>query len=161
MVTLGFAVLASALVSAAEPIRVVLVMPKGSQTLARQVSRFDDALRRSTGRIAWAGSLVDADAVVQFTNYRRTVNHEGKSADWWYGQYKLLSPPPQQESASRPSVEPFIFVVGDAEDWHVEPAVNLLAEHLARALELAPSSAKRPFKSHGAAEQGVEADEAR
>jgi hypothetical protein len=145
IVTLAFAVLGSALVSAAEPMRIVLVMPKGSETLARQVSRFDDALRRSTGRIAWAGSLVEADAVVQFTNYRRTINHEGKSADWWYGQYKLLSPPPQHDATSRPSVEPFMFVVGDVEDWQVEPAVNLLADRLARALELAPYSAKRPF----------------
>ena len=124
-----------------EQIRVLLVMPTASGRLARQVSRFEDALRRSTGRLVRADSLADADAVVQFTAYRRTVDDKGASQDWWYGQYRLLKPDRQNANGPR-SAERFGLVVMDREDWQVEPALELLGVTLARALGLAPNSPK-------------------
>jgi len=127
--------------ASAERIQVLLVIPTESGKLARQVSRFEDELRRSTGRVVRAHSLADADAVVQFTIYRRSVNDKGVSQDWWYGQYKLLKPPRQGAGGER-SAQRFAFVVSDCEDWQVQPAVGLLGVTLARALGLTPYSAK-------------------
>ena len=130
----------SALASAGQ-IRVLLVMPTESGRLGHQVAQLEDALRRSTGRVVRAKSLADADAVVQVTTYRRVVNDKGESQDWWYGQYSLLKHPRQVAGGQR-SAERFVLVVMDREDWQVEPALELLGVTLAKALGLAPSSAK-------------------
>ena len=145
------AVLCSALVllasvsASADQIRVLLVMPAESGRLARQVSRFEDALRRSSGGVVRAQSLLDADAVVQFTSYRRLLPAGGKSQDWWYGQYKLLTATGEGDRAQA-SIKPFAFVVGDCEDWQVERALDLLGATLARALGWPPQPSKGDAK---------------
>jgi len=116
-------------------IRVLLIMPAESGRLGRQVAQLEDALRRSTGRVVRAESLADADAVVQVTTYRRSVNEKGESQDWWYGQYSLLRR--MKEGAGRQrTAEPFALVVMDREDWQVEPALELLGVTLAKAMGL-------------------------
>jgi hypothetical protein len=138
-------VLLTASGAAAQQIRVLLVIPTGSAKLARQVARFDDALRKANGRIVQANTLADADAVVQFTNYRRAVDDKGESEDWWYGHFKLLTPPVGGDEAA-PEVPPlFQLLVIGREDWEVEPAVELLGRTLARALGL-----EAPAKDDGA-----------
>jgi hypothetical protein len=141
LATLAAALLSSGTPEAAEPIRVLLIIPSGSPTLTRQVSQFEDALRRSNKQVARAESLAEADAVVQITRYRRTTDPNGVPQHWWYGFYKLLAPP-KQGTFTR-AAEPFTLVVGDVEDWQVEPAVTLLGVTLARAMGLAPYSATR------------------
>jgi hypothetical protein len=123
--------------SAAEPIRILVVVPGGSVALARQVRLFEDALRRSRGPVARAVSLAEADAVVQFTAYRRVIS-EGKPQDWWYGHYILLQAPSQETSSA--GAKRFAFVVMDREDWQVEPVLKMLGTTLGGALGLAPAS---------------------
>jgi hypothetical protein len=134
---LGMALLPVNTSSAAEPIRILVVMPGGSIELARQVRLFEDALRRSRGPVARAASLADADAVVEFTAYRRVIS-EGKPQDWWYGRYILLQAPAAE--ATTAGAKRFVFVVGDREDWQVEPVLNMLGTTLGGALGLAPAS---------------------
>ena len=96
--------------------------------------------------------------MVQFTAYRRVIR-EAKAQDWWYGHYILLQAPTQEASSA--GAKRFGFVVIDREDWQVEPVLNMLGRTLGGALGLAPASLPGESPEHGAAEQGVEADEAR
>jgi hypothetical protein len=123
--------------SAGEPIRILIVIPGASGTLARQVRLFEDALRRSRGPVARAASLAEADAVVQFTAYRRVIR-EGKPQDWWYGHYILLQAPFQEPSSA--GAKQFTFVVIDREGWQVEAVLNMLSRTLGGALGLPPAS---------------------
>jgi len=136
------AVLLTGSAASAQQIRVLLVIPGGSGQLARQVARFDDALRKANGRIVQAHTLADADAVVQFTSYRRAFDDKGESEDWWYGQFKLLRPPVRDAQATPGTSPLFQLLVIGREDWEVEPAVELLGRALARALGLEKATAK-------------------
>jgi hypothetical protein len=119
----------------AEPIRVLVVMPGESGKLARQVTQFEDALRRSRGRVVRAASLADADAVVQFTAYRRVISDKGEPQDRWYGHYVLLNAPSQGAGSVGGATRFGLIVIG-REDWQVEPVVELLGVTLGRALGL-------------------------
>jgi hypothetical protein len=86
--------------------------------------------------------LAEADAVVEFTSYRRVIVDKGKPQDRWSGQYLLLQPAPH----GRPGAQRFNFVVIDREDWQVEPVLEMLANRLGSELGLAAVSqeAKSP-----------------
>jgi hypothetical protein len=119
--------------SCAEQLRILVVMPSGSAKLIRQVTQFEDALRHSQGPVVQARSLAEADAVVQFTEYRRRVDDKGVSQDWWYGNYVLLKES-SQEPRSTGGANRFTLIVIDREDWQVEPVLELLGTTLRRAL---------------------------
>ena len=84
-----------------------------------------------------ADSLADADAVVQFTAYRRVVRDKGEPQGWWYGHYVLLRAP-SHKAHSVPGAERFTLVVIGREDWQVEPALEMLGTTLSRALGPTP-----------------------
>jgi hypothetical protein len=126
----------------AEPIRILVVMPAEAGKLAQQVKRFEDALRRSRGPIARAAYLGEADAVVEFTSYRRVTSDNAKPQDWWSGHYVLLQPPPQGNRRFA-RAQRFAYVVIDREDWQVEPVLNMLGTTLSGALGLVPASQKK------------------
>ncbi len=128
--------------SAVEPIRILVVMPGEPGKLAQQVRQFEDALRTSRGPVGRASSLAEADAVVEFTAYRRMVGDKGKPQDWWYGHYILLQAP-SQGARSIQGAKRFTLVVIDREDRQVEPVLELLGTTLGGALGLAP------FSKHG------------
>ena len=118
----------------APPVRVLLIVPAESGQLSKQVALLDRALAESRGFLSRAASLDEADAVVQFTRYRQTVDDKGVTSDWWDGQYRLLTAParemrPHGEAASR-----FSLLIIDQESWEMRPVVDLLARTLARAL---------------------------
>jgi hypothetical protein len=123
----------------AEPLRILVVTPGGSARLTRQVTQFEDALRRSQGPIVRATSLAEADAIVQFTAYRRVIDGKGVPQDWWYGHYVLLKTP-SQDARSVAGAKRFALVVIDREDWQVEPVLDLLGTTLRRALRPAQPS---------------------
>jgi hypothetical protein len=129
---LGFALLIPSSASA-QAIRVLLVVPSEPAKLARQVSRFNETLGESRGPLVSARSLSEADAVVQFTKYRRAFDQKGESEDWWEGEFQLLTPPVRGAQLAAPP-KPFMLLVIGREDWQVGPAVELLARTLARAL---------------------------
>jgi hypothetical protein len=156
---LALALLASSGAAAVQEIRVLIVIPNGSAKLARQVTRFDDALRKSGARVVRANTLADADAVVQFTNYKRLIDDKGEPQDWWYGQFKLLKPPVRKGHGAPKTSPPFCLVVFGHDDWQVEPAVELLGRTLARALGLEKSTKETELSEGRAAEQRDEADE--
>ena len=134
---------------AEEPIRVLVVMPGGDHSLARQVRLVEDALRRSDGPVARANSLADADAVVQFTAYHRVIR-EGKSQDWYYGHYVLLH---AQSGQSFAGAKRFGMIAIESEDWQVEPVLRMLGRTLGAALGLSPASHER--KLEGRRPQGI------
>lgn len=118
----------------APPVRILLVIPTESGKLSKQVALLDRALAESRGFLSRARSLDEADAVVEFTRYRQTVDDKGVTSDWWDGQYRLLTAParemrPHGEAASR-----FSLLIIDQESWEMRPVVDLLARTLARAL---------------------------
>ena len=137
LIAVGATLLLTASSVSAQQIRVLLVIPTGSSRLARQVARLNDALGKSKGRIVQANTLQDADAVVQFTNYRRVVDAKGESEDWWYGEYFLLKRPirppvpPPGAVPGVPQSPTFVVVVYGREDWEVEPVVEVLGQTLA------------------------------
>ena len=118
----------------APPVRILLVIPAESEKLSGQVALLDRALAESRGFLSRAASLDEADAVVQFTRYRRTVDDKGATQDWWDGQLRLLTAPardvrPHGEVPSR-----FSLLIIGREPWEMKPVVDLLARTLARAL---------------------------
>jgi hypothetical protein len=117
-----------------------LAIPGESGKLARQVALLDSALALSRGPLQRATALEEADAVVQFTRYRRTLNDKGVPRDWWEGQFKLLTPPAHDAGVGRRVPERFTLLVIGPESWQVEHVVDLLARTMARALgrELRP-----------------------
>jgi hypothetical protein len=125
--------------SGAEQLRILVVMPSGSAKLTRQVTQFEDALRHSQGPVVQARSLAEADAVVQFTAYRRRVDDKGVPQDWWYGHYLFLKGS-WQERRSIGGAKRFSLVVIDREDWQVEPVLEVLGTTLRRALRQAQYS---------------------
>lgn len=149
------AVLLASTSRAAEPIRILVVTPGQSDALARQVRLFEGALGRSRAPVARAASLAEADAVVQFTAYRRVIS-EGKPQDWWYGHYVVLHAPSQDASGT--GAKRFAFVIIDREDWQLEPALDTLGRILGRALGLAPASPPSRSQEGGRSRQEVEAD---
>jgi hypothetical protein len=125
--------------SCAEQLRILVVMPSGSAKLTRQVTQFEDALRHSRGPVVQARSLAEADAVVQFTAYRRRVDDKGVPQDWWYGHHLFLKGS-SQERRSTGGAKRFTLVIIDREDWQVEPVLELLGTTLRRALRQAQYS---------------------
>jgi hypothetical protein len=123
-----------------QPIRVLLVRPTESGRLSRQVAHFDAALGMPGGPLQRARTLAEADAIVQFTGYRRTLDDKGESENWWEGQYKLLTPPSPRAGYAPAVPEQFMLLVIGRPSWYAEPAVELLADALGRALgrELPP-----------------------
>ena len=134
---------------AEEPIRVLVVMPGGDHSLARQVRLVEDALRRADGQVARANSLADADAVVHFTAYHRVIR-EGKSQDWYYGHYVLLH---AQSGQSFSGSKRFGMIAIESEDWQVEPVLRMLGRTLGAALGLPPAPYER--KPEGRRPQGI------
>ena len=118
----------------APKIRVLLVMPAPSGKLSRRVALFDKALGRYQGRMLRARDLGDAEAIVEFTRYRRTIDAQGVSQDWWDGQYQLVTPAARRARLPRAEPQHFALVVSGRESRELEPAVDLLARMLARAL---------------------------
>lgn len=118
----------------APPVHVLLTLPAESGNLARHVARLDRALAASRGFLLRAHSLEEADAVVEFTRYRRTVNDKGVTEDWWYGQFRLLTPPARGARLSQEVASRFALLIIDREPWEIEPVVDLLARTMARAL---------------------------
>jgi hypothetical protein len=119
--------------TAAQPVRVLLVTPSESGRLSRQVSRFTEELRALRGPLVAARGLSEADAIVRFTKYRRAFDAKGESEDWWEGEYRLLTPPLRDAQLASPP-KPFMLLVIGREEWQVAPALDLLAQTLARAL---------------------------
>jgi len=117
----------------APKIRMLLVMPEPSGKLSRRVALFDKALSSYRGRMSRA-HLGDAEVIVEFTGYRRTIDAKGVSQDWWDGQYQLVTPPARRARLQRADPERFSLLVIGRESWEVEPAVDLLARMLAKAL---------------------------
>lgn len=130
---LGAALVATPSASA-QSIRVLLVMPAGSDELTRQVGRLNDALLKSGTGIVAAPSLLEADAVVQITGCRRAFDGKGESENWWEGQFKLLTPAAPDARSASTTPERFKLLVIGREDWEVKPALDLLSNTLARAL---------------------------
>ena len=118
----------------APKIRVLLVMPEPSGKLSGRVALFDQALSTYRGRMLRALDLGDAEAIVQFTGYRRTIDANGVPKDWWDGQYQLVSPLARRAKLPRAKPQRFSLLVIGRESWEVEPAVDLLARMLAKAL---------------------------
>lgn len=118
----------------APPIRIILTIPGGSGTLARQVALLNGALPTSRGSLRRAAALDEADAIIQFTGYRRTRDDKGVSLDWWEGQFKLLTPAARAAGSAR-GLEHFTLVVIGREASDVDPVVDLLARTMAQALD--------------------------
>jgi hypothetical protein len=120
--------------TSAQAIRVLLVMPTESGRLSRQVAEFDAALGMPGGPLLRARTLDEADAIVHFTGYRRAIDGKGESEDWWEGQFKLLTPPVPRTGFAPAVPEHFKLLVIGRPSWYAEPAVELLARTLERAL---------------------------
>jgi hypothetical protein len=109
-------------------------MPTESGRLSRQVAEFDAALGRPDGPLVRARTLDEADAIIQFTGYRRAFDDKGESEDWWAGQFKLLTTPAPRTGFAPAVPEHFKLLVIGRASWYAEPAVELLARTLERAL---------------------------
>jgi hypothetical protein len=118
----------------APPVRILLIIPADSGKLSKQVALLDRALAESRGFLSRAGSLEEADAVVQFTRYRRTVDDKGVTSDWWDGQYRLLTAPARDVLLHEAVPSRFSLLIIDQEPWQMKSVVDLLARTLARAL---------------------------
>jgi hypothetical protein len=113
----------------AQPIRVLLVIPRESSELSRQAARLEDAIAAVGGPIVLANRLADADAVVQLTDHRRRVAENGETEDWWDGQFKLLTPV-RRTRFPVPAAERFSVVI-----WRDKADVTgLIAQALAQTL---------------------------
>jgi len=119
--------------ASAQPIRVLLVMPRESGELSRQVARLDDAIAELNGPLVAAKSLADADVVVQFTRYQRKVGREGEPQDWWSGQFKLLVPP-ARIAALLPTPERFGLMLVGQDKTDARHTIEALARMLSRAV---------------------------
>jgi len=125
---LGLGVLAPPDASA-QPIRVLLIVPRGSSELSRQAAGLEDAIAALGGPLVVANTLADADAVVQLTDHRRRVAENGETEDWWDGQFKLLTPV-RKTRFPVPVAERFSVVI-----WQNKADVTgLIAQALARTL---------------------------
>jgi len=118
----------------APPVRILLIIPAESGKLSKQVALLDRALAESRGFLSRAGSLDEADAVVQFTRYRQTVDDKGVTSDWWDGQYMLLTAPARDVRLHGEVPSRFSLLIIDQEPWQIRSVVDLLARTLARAL---------------------------
>jgi hypothetical protein len=118
----------------AVPVRILLIIPSESGRLSKQVALLDRALAESRGFLSRAKSLEEADAVVQFTGYRVTVDDKGVTSDWWEGQYRLLVTPGRDVRLDRGVPNRFKLLIIDQEPWQMRTVVDLLARTLARAL---------------------------
>jgi hypothetical protein len=116
------------------PIRVMLVMPSEPDPLSPHVARFKESLKRSRGPLVSAATLSEADVIVQFTSYRRAVDGQGQTQDWWHGEYKVLQPSVRDTRLGPAIPERFALVVIDRISGDAESAVGLLARTLLRAL---------------------------
>ena len=126
---LGLGVLAPSDASA-QPIRVLLIVPRELSELSRQAARLEDAIAALDGPLVPAGTLADADAVVQLIDHRRRLAENGESEDRWDGQFKLLTPPVRKTRFPAPMAERFAVVTwGDKAD-----VTGLLAQALAQTL---------------------------
>jgi hypothetical protein len=66
----------------APPVRILVITPGESGKLGRQVALLDRALAESRGFLLRAENVGEADAVVQFTQYRQSVDDKGVTSDW-------------------------------------------------------------------------------
>jgi hypothetical protein len=123
----------------APKIRVLLVMPAPSGKLSRRVALFDQALSGYQGRMSRARGLGDAEAIVEFTGYRRTIDANGVSHDLWDGQYQLVTSTARRARLPRAEPQAFSLAVIGHESRELEPAVDLLARMLARVSPPAPN----------------------
>jgi hypothetical protein len=128
--------------ASAQAIRILLIMPSESGKLSRHVARFDEALAMSRGPLVRAANLAEADAVVEFTEYRRAVDEKGDTEDWWTGQFRLLTPPARDARLAPAVPERFKLLVIGRISRDVEPAIELLGKLLARALGREPRPAR-------------------
>jgi hypothetical protein len=115
-------------------VRILLIIPAESGKLGKQVALLDRALAESRGFLSRAGSLEEADAIVQFTRYRRTVDDKGATTDWWDGQYRLLTAPARDARLHEEVPSRFSLLIIDQEPWQMRTVIDLLARTLARAL---------------------------
>jgi hypothetical protein len=128
----------------AAPIRVLLVLPAEGGRLARQVKRLGAELAAARGPLVCARGLDEADAIVQFTGYRRTLDEKAGSLDWWEGQFKLLRPGAREAQEAHGFPDRFSVVIGGRESWEVEAVLDGLARTLGRALDRAPGRETPP-----------------
>jgi len=118
----------------APPVRILLILPAESGKLARQVALLDRSLATSRGFLRRARTLDEADVVVEFASYRRRLNDQGVSQDWWEGQFRLLTPRPRDTRLSAKDPSRFTLLVAGRESWEIDPVVDLLARTMARML---------------------------
>jgi hypothetical protein len=118
----------------APPIRVLLVPSSESSPLSRHVAHFEQSLKRSSGPLVRVATLSEADVIVQFTAYRRTVGDKGQTQDWWQGEFKPLKVSLRDTRLGPPVPERFALLVADRVSGDAEAAVELLAKLLSRAL---------------------------
>jgi hypothetical protein len=118
----------------APPVRILLIIPAESGKLSKQVTLLDRALAESRGFLLRADSLDEADAVIQFTRYRQTVDDKGVTSDWWDGQYRLLAAPARNVRLNDEVSSRFSLLVIDQQPGQIKRVVDLLARTLARAL---------------------------
>jgi hypothetical protein len=120
--------------ASAPPVRILLTVPAEPGKLARKVASLDRALPTTRGFLRRARTLDEADVVVSFTHYCRTVDAKGVSQDWWEGQFRLLGTFAGEEPPAAKTPRPFSLVVIGRESWEVEAVVDLLARTMAKAL---------------------------
>jgi len=131
--------------ASAQPIRVLLIIPRESSELSRQAARLEDAIAELRGPLVPADSLAEADAVVQLTDHRRRLAENGESEDFWDGQFKLLTPPARRTRFSLPVAERFTLVVVGRDKADVTGLVEqALARALAKALGRGPRETRPP-----------------
>jgi hypothetical protein len=115
-------------------------MPTDSGKLERQVRLLERALAGSRGFLRRARTLEEADAIIEFRRYRRTLSDKGVTEDWWDGEFRLLTPSAGDVQRSGEVPNRFSLLIIGREPWGIEPVVDLLARTLARAFgrELRP-----------------------
>lgn len=121
-------------IATAEPIRVLLVMPRETGELSRAVARIEDAMKGPDGPVAAAQSLADADAVVQFIRYQRKVGEKNEPQEWWLGQFKLLTAPRSRAAVLFPTPERFGLALMGQDNVDALHVVGALARILSKAL---------------------------
>jgi hypothetical protein len=109
------------------------------------VKLLDRALASSTGFLIPARTLEEADVILRFTRYRRTVNDKGVTQDWWDGEFRLLTPSAADTELRGEVPNRFSLLVIGRESWEIEPVVDLLARTMARAF--GRESRPKPGKS--------------
>jgi hypothetical protein len=132
----------------AEEIR-VLFIASGGPELRLQVRGLEQAIEARSGPLAVARELTDADVIIQFTRYRRTVGANGEPARAWHGEARLLVPAEPamaaEPSLAGPRLDRFSILMMTAEDKPEMPqAVDALARMLRKALGREPRRERRP-----------------